>query len=114
VLKVFGVRDVEATHPNPEIDSNTTVEPVTQPVDDVPKVPIEPDKSISAIHREAESCLNPIGSSGRGQLEWLAAGVAVGAIWTAQNGAGNRFGRVARSRRALKQNHLGSQNEQVS
>jgi len=114
VLKVFGVRDLEDTQPSPSIDNNTTVEPDRLPEVEAPIVPIEPDKSTSAIQRDAESFIDPIGSSGRGKLEMLAAGVALGAIWTAQNGTSNRFGRLARSLRALHRNQTGSQNDQVS
>ena len=114
VLKVFGVRDFEATQPNPTAESDSITDPDGQPETDPPKVPIEPKKSTSAFQQNAIPGVEPIESAGNGQLGMFAAGVAVGAVWTVSNGNGNRFGRLARSLRALHRNLSGSQNDQVS
>jgi len=107
VLKVFGVRDFEASNPNQPADNNESVEETESKADDVaPKDRQGTGETSSDTHKNAASDVT--------QFELQTTGAFAGTMLTVSNNEGNRFGRLARSLRAACRIQAENQNGQVS
>lgn len=117
VLKVFGVRDFEVTQPDEAMTGEATTEEApdklpTKPDANSKEQPSDADKTSSLLApevapMEAELALNE-------SLNGLAVGLTAGTLWTVSSDEPNRFGRIARSIRALSRNRMEGENGQVS
>ena len=114
VLKVFGVRDFEAVDPNQSNDDNAIKEPEGKPDEELPVVPQGNDKTSSASQQSAESTVVQFETQGNEQINNFETGIAAGTLWMVSNEGGNRFGRLARSLRALRRIQSENQNDPVS
>ncbi len=114
VLRVFGVRDFEVEDPEPSRQNDSIEKQETQPADNAPKGPDDNDKTTSADQQEANSNVVQLESQSKEDMKELVMGIAAGTFWTVSKEGGNRFGRLARSQRAMRRIQAESQNGPVS
>ena len=107
VLKVFGVRDFEASDPEEPADNNESVEETEPRTDDAaPKDRQGIDEASSDTHKNAASDVT--------QFELQTTGAFAATMLAVSNNEANRFGRLARSLRAACRIQAENQNGQVS
>ena len=114
VLRVFGVRDFEVANPEPFRQDDSFEKLEVQPEDNAPKLPDDNDKTTSADQREANPTVVQHISQSEEDIKELEMGIAAGTFWTVSKEGGNRFGRLARSQRAMRRIQAESSNDPVS
>ncbi len=114
VLRVFGVRDFEVADPEPSRQNDSIEKQEVQPEDNAPKGPDDNDKTTSNDQQHANSNVVQLESQSKEDMKELVMGIAAGTFWTVSKEGGNRFGRLARSQRAMRRIHAESQNDPVS
>ncbi len=112
VLKVFGVRDFEIAKP----EETTEAEPQD-------KLPAKPDANskeqpsdaakTSSFFAPEDTSIESVPTSIE-SVKGMAVGLTAGTLWTVSGDEPNRFGRIARSIRALSRKRLEGENGQVS
>ena len=114
MLRVFGVRDFEVADPEPSRQNDSFEKLEVPPEDNAPQGPANNDKTTSADQPDANSAVVQPNSQSKEDMRELAMGIAAGTICTVSKEGGNRFGRLARSQRAMRPIQAESQNDPVS
>ena len=112
VLKVFGVRDFETAPPEDQTSEEQTTEK------SVDKLPAEPDDNSKAQPSDSDMSsfllapdVAPEGTESTSNV--FAVGLTAGTLWTVSADEPNRFGRIARSIRALRRKRMEGENGQM-
>ena len=114
MLRVFGVRDFEVADPEPSRQNDPFEKQEVQPEDNAPKGPDDNDKTTSTDQQDADSDVVQLDSQSKEDMQELVMGFAAGTFWTVSKEGGNRFGRLARSQRAMRRIQAEGQNGPVS
>ena len=114
VLRVFGVRDFEVADPEPSRQNDSFEKLDVQPENNAPKVPDHNDKTTSADQPDANSAVVQLNAQSKEDMQELAMGFVAGTFCTVSKEGGNRFGRLARSQRAMRRMQAESQNDAMS
>ena len=124
VLRVFGVRDFEVVNPEPSQENDSFEKLEMEPEDKSPKLPDDKlpddnDKTTSADQQDTNPAVVLLNSPRMDDMKELVLGFAAGTFFTVSDytvskDGGNRFGRLARSQRAMRRIQAESQNDPVS
>jgi hypothetical protein len=111
VLKVFGVRDFEIAKPEETTQVGPEDMAPAKPEANSKEEPTDADKTSSILAPDAA----PIEATPNSHesLNSLAIGLTAGTLWTVSGNGPNRYGRIARSIRAMSRKRLEGDNGQV-
>ncbi len=112
VLKVFGVRDFDIAQPEEPMPDESEDKPPAKPDANSKEQPSDADKTSFLLAPEAAPIEVELTSNE--SMNGLAVGLTAGTLWTVSGVEPNRFGRIARSIRALSRKRMEGENGQVS